>query len=689
MKDSTQVRNVAIFGQSKSGKTSLAEALLFTAGKTNRLGKVDEGSAVMDFEPEEIQRNLSINSSFNHFTWEKKQVFIIDTPGDDNFINEARYASRISDSAIFLIDTPGGVKFQTEKIADYVTESNLPTIIFLNKMDKERADLENAVADIKENLPFDPVLLYLPIGAEADFKGVVDIINEKAYLFDETGKIKATDVPDDLADEIAVHREELMEQIAETDDDLIEKFLEEGELEKEDLLTGLRNGVQSGALSPVIPGVATGNLGTELLLNCISDLLPSPMDRPAQEGTNPNTEDIVEREPSADAPFSALVFKTMADPYAGRLTIFRVFSGTLGGDTFYNANKETNEKFGQLFVMEGKESKPVDSLSPGMIGAVAKLKKTTTGDTLCTSSDPIVYEGMTPIEPMMSFAVTPAKKEDEDKLFSSLSKMLEEDPTLKLSRGDQTNEILLAGVGQIHLLVLGERIKRKFGVEMELHPPKVPYKETLRGKARIQGKHKKQSGGRGQFADSWIEIEPLPLDSGRDFEFENKIVGGAIPRQYIPAVEKGVIEAMGKGVLAGYPTVGVKVSLVDGSFHQVDSSEMAFKISGSIAFKKGALEAKPVLLEPIMDLAITITKDSVGDVIGDLNSRRGKIMGMDSLGKAEIINAQIPMAEVLEYSPILTSITGGRGSFSVEFSHYEELPALLVDKVIAAAKEGN
>ena len=687
MKDSTQVRNVAIFGQGKSGKTSLAEALLFTAGKTNRLGKVDDGSAVMDFEPEEIQRKLSINSSFNNLSWKKNQVFVIDSPGDDNFINEARFASRITDSVIFTIDTPGGVKFQTEKIADYVAEANLPTIIFLNKMDKERADLETAVADIKENLPFEPVVLYLPIGAEADFKGVVDILNEKAYLFDHSGKIKETDIPDDLVDEIEAKREELMEQVAETDDDLIEKFLEEGELEKADLLTGLKNGVQSGALSPVIPGAATENLGTELLLNTISDLLPSPLDRPAQEGTDPKTEDLVEREPSVDAPFSALVFKTMADPYAGRLTIFRVYSGTLEGDNFYNANKETSEKFGQLFVMEGKESKPVDTLGPGMIGAVAKLKDTTTGDTLCTAAEPILYEGLTAVEPMMSFAVTPAKKEDEDKLFSSLSKMLEEDPTLKLSRGDQTNEILLAGVGQIHLLVLGERIKRKFGVEMALNPPKVPYKETLKGKARVQGKHKKQSGGRGQYADSWIEIEPLPPGSDRDFEFENKIVGGAIPRQYIPAVEKGIIEAMEKGVLAGYPMIGVKVALVDGSFHAVDSSEMAFKISGSLAFKKGALEANPVLLEPIMNLTITIPKDCVGDVIGDLNSRRGKVMGMDSVGKAEIINAQIPMAEVLEYSPDLTSITGGRGSFLVELSHYEELPAMYADKVIAAAKE--
>lgn len=684
MKEVKQIRNVALFGQGKSGKTSLAEALLFTAEKNNRLGKVDDGSAVMDFEPEEMQRKVSINSSFNHFNWKKNQVFITDTPGDDNFINEARYASRIADAAFFIIDTPSGIKYQTEKIADYVKEANLSTLIFLNKMDKERADFDTAIAAIKENLPFEPVVIYLPIGSEADFKGVVDVAHQKAYLFDKNGKMKESEVPDSMADEIEISREELMEQVAETDDDLIDKFLEEGELDQADLLEGLKNGVVSGTLNPVIPGSATSNMGTELALNAISDLLPSPADKPNQEGIVPDSDDMVERAPDADAPFSALVFKTMADPYAGRLTIFRVFSGTLDGDTFYNANKETNEKFGQLFLMEGKESKPVDSVGPGMIAAVAKLKKTTTGDTLCSAADPVVYDELKAIEPMMSFAVTPSQKEDEDKLFGSITKMLEEDPTLKLTREPQTGEILLAGVGQVHLQVLGERIKRKFGVEMDLHPPKVPYKETLRGTARVQGKHKKQSGGRGQFADSWIEISPLPNGG---FEFENKIVGGAIPRQYIPAVEKGIIEAMEKGVLAGYPTIDIKVALVDGSFHAVDSSEMAFKISGSIAFKKGALEASPVLLEPIMNMSIFIPKDCVGDVIGDMNSRRGKIMGMDSQGKSEVINVQVPMAETLEYSPELTSITGGRGTFSVELSHYEEIPAQIAEKVITEIKK--
>lgn len=685
MQDIKMIRNVALFGHGKSGKTSLAEAMLFTTGKTNRLGKVDDGSSVMDYEPEEVQRKLSISSSFNNFPWKKHTTFLIDTPGDDNFINDAKFAARIADSAVFVIGAVLGVKFQTEKIADYIHGASLPTLIFLNKMDRERADFDRVIGEIQERLPQEAAICYLPIGAEDKFKGAVDIIKGVAYIYDGSGKVKEAEVPDDMADEVEMALEQLMEQVAETDDDLIEQFLEEGELSKADLVKGLKKAVRNGILCPVIPGAATGNLGTELLLNAINDYLPCPSDRPAQVGTNPLTEDIVEMAPVVDAPFSALVFKTMADPYAGQLTIFRVFSGTLSGDTFYNAKKDVIEKFNQLFLVEGKETKPVDSAVPGMIVALAKLKETSTGDTLCTKANPVIYDGLDPIPPVMSFAVTTAKKDDEDKLFSSISRMLEEDPTLSLTRELQTREILLSGVGQIHLLILGEKIKRKFGVELELHVPKVPYKETIKGKARVQGKHKKQSGGRGQFADSWIEMEPSPTGGG--FIFEDKIVGGAIPKQYIPAVEKGIVEAMEKGVVAGYPMVDVKVALVDGSFHAVDSSEMAFKISGSLAFKKAAIEAKPVLLEPIMNMSILIPKECVGDVIGDLNGRRGKVMGMDSLEKVEVITAQIPMAEIMEYAPDLTSITGGRGTYSSEFSHYEEMPSQLAEKVIAQANK--
>lgn len=683
MQDIKMIRNVALFGHGKSGKTSLAEAMLFTAGKTNRLGKVDDGSSVMDYEPEEIQRKLSISSSFTNFTWKKHQIFLTDTPGDDNFINETKFAARVADTAVFTVGAVLGVKYQTEKIAGFLKNRSLPTLIFLNKMDRERADFDRVVGEIKARLPYEPAVLYLPIGSESDFRGAIDIIKGSACFFSPDGKVKEGDIPADMEDDAQLALEKLMEQVAETDDDLVEKFLEEGELDKKELLDGLKKAVRAGLLAPVVPGSATGNLGTELLLNAINEYLPAPDEVAAQMGSHPTSGDPVELAPTADSPFSALVFKTTADPYAGQLTIFRIFSGTLSGDSFYNAKKDVMEKFSQLLVLEGKEVKPVDTACAGMVVALAKLKDTSTGDTLCTKENPVLYEGLDPIKPVMSFAVKPAKKDDEDKLFSSISRMLEEDPTLLLTRDPQTREILLSGVGQVHLQVLGDKIKRKFGVEMQLQAPKVPYKETIKGKARVQGKHKKQSGGRGQFADSWIEMEPLPRGGG--FVFEDKIVGGVIPRQYIPAVEKGILEAMEKGVLAGYPVVDIKVALVDGSFHAVDSSEMAFKISGSLAFKKAAQEANPVLLEPIMNMTIYMPSECVGDVIGDLNGRRGRVMGMDSQENSEIVTAQVPMSEMLEYAPNLTSITGGRGTYTAEFSHYEEVPAQIAEKIIAAA----
>jgi elongation factor G len=683
MQDVKLVRNVAIIGHSNCGKTTLAEAMLFTAGKTKRLGKVDDGSSTMDFEPEEIKRNISIGSSFHHYSWDKHEVYLVDTPGDDNFINETKFAAKVMDCAIFAIGAAVGVKNQTEKFTNFIDERKIPTIICVTRMDRERANFDGVIEGIKNNLPLKPALTYIPIGAEANFKGAVDLVNEKAYLFDDNGKVKETEIPADMADDVAIYRESLMEQVAETDDDLIEKFLEEGELNNEDIVAGLKNGVRSGDLCPVCVTAASNNKGTELLLNMINDLLPAPCDIEARVGTDPKLKDLTEREPTDDAPFSAQVFKTMADPFAGRLTIFRVFSGTLSGDTFFNSTKDVSERFGQLFIMEGKNQKPVDAVGPGMIAAVAKLKDTVTGDTLCVESPPIIYDPLVPIAPVISYAVT-AKKGDEEKVFSSITKMLDEDLTLKLTRELQTKEILISGVGQVHLEVIGEKIKRKFGVEMELHTPKIPYKETIKGKTRVQGKHKKQSGGRGQFADTWIEMEPLPRGGG--YEFADKIVGGAIPKTYIPAVDKGIQEAMEKGAIAGYPMVDVKVALVDGSFHAVDSSELAFKIAGSLAFKKAAQEVSPVLLEPIMNISIRLPEDCVGDIMGDLNSRRGKVMGMDSEAKNEVINAQVPMAEIQRYAADLTSITGGRGSFTIEFSHYEEVPGQLAEKIIEAAK---
>ncbi len=677
------IRNVAILGHGNCGKTTTAEAILFTAGKTTRQGKVDDGSSVMDFEPEEVRRKISINSSMHHYGWKKHEVFLIDTPGDDNFVNESKFAARVADSALFTIGAAVGVRSQTDRYTAFIDERKLPTIIFVNRMDRDRADFYGVVEQIRNTHPLNPAITYLPIGAEAGFKGAVDVIRKKAYLFEEdSGKVSEIPVPAELSDDLDLQREALMEQVAETDDDLIEKFLEEGELTEAEILSGLKAATRAGKLCPVFVGAALSNKGTSLLLDMINYYLPAPSERPASIGTDPRSGDMVERKPLAEEPFSAQVFKTMADPYAGRLTVFKVISGTLSGDSFYNASKDVSERFGHLFLPEGKGQAPVDSVGPGMIAVVAKLKDTVTGDTICAENAPIVYDRLEPVEPVISYAVS-GKKGDEEKLIASITKMLDEDLTLRLTREPQTKEILVSGVGQVHLEVIGEKIKRKFGVEMELHTPKIPYLETLKGKARVQGKHKKQSGGRGQFADTWIEIEPLQRGGG--FEFVDKIVGGVIPRQYIPAVEKGIIEAMANGVIAGYPMVDVKVHLVDGSFHAVDSSEMAFKIAGSLGFKKAAAEASPVLLEPIMDLSVQVPEDCVGDIMGDLNSRRGRVMGMDSAEKREIINAQVPMAEVQRYANDLTSMTAGRGTFSISFSHYEEVPAMLAEKIIAQA----
>ena len=681
MQDTNMVRNVAIVGHGNCGKTSLAEAMLYTAGKINRLGKVDDGSSVMDYEDEETARNISIGSSFHNYNWNKHTVYLIDTPGDDNFLNETVFASQVCDGVLFTIGAVLGVKGQTIKFANIIKEKNLPTFIVINKMDRERANFQKTIDEIKESLALNPVIIQLPIGAEENFTGYVDLVSGNAYLFDgDAGEVKKTEVPSDLVDEVELLRESLMENVAETDDDLIEKFLEEGELSVEEVVAGLKAGVETGSLTPVCVCAATLNKGTAPLLDDINEYMPSPLNRPALEGRKVEADDeTVVIEPTPDGPFAALVFKTMADPYAGRLTIFRVFRGVLEGDTFYNSSKKTSERFGQLYVLEGKEQKPVEKAGPGMIIAVAKLKETGTGDTLCDSTDPILLDAPEPLKPVISFAVS-AKKGEEEKVFSSITKMLDEDQTLSLTRQTQTKQILLSGVGKVHLDVIGSKIKRKFGVEMELTPPKIPYMETIRSSARVQGKHKKQSGGRGQYGDCWIEISPSP---GNGYEFVDKIVGGVIPQQYRPAVDKGIQESMEKGVLAGYPVIDVKIVLVDGSFHNVDSSEMAFKIAGSLAFKKGAKEAGLVLLEPYIDMEIRVGKESVGDVMGDLNSRRGKVMGMDSKDGIEIINAQVPQSEILLYATDLTSMTGGLGSFSISFSHYEEVPAQIADKIIA------
>ncbi len=682
MQDTAMVRNIAIIGHGNSGKTSLAEAMLYTAGKTKRLGKVDDGNTSMDYDDEEINRKISISSSFNNYTWKKTEIYLIDTPGDDSFFNEAISAAHVCDGALFTVGAVLGVKGQTRKFADLIADNKLASMIVITKMDRERADFFKTFEQIKELLPVSPVVIHLPIGKEENFKGFVDLIANKAYLFEDgdKGGLTKTDIPDDIADDAAAYREALMESVAETDEDLIESFLEEGELSEEDLRAGLKKAVAEGEVSPVCVSSSLTNRGSAAILDTINSYMPAPSEAKPRVGTNPNKDETVECIPDPQAPFVGFVFKTMADPYAGRLTIFRVFSGTLSGESFYNANKKTSERFGTLFLIEGKEQRAVKSAGPGMIVAVSKLKETTTGDTLCSADSPVILQAPEPLSPVITYAVS-AKKGDEEKLFSSLSRMLDEDLSLKMSREQQTGETLVSGMSQVHLEVVGSTIKRKFGVEMELNLPKIPYMETIRGSAKAQGRHKKQSGGRGQFGDCWIEISPIP---GKKFEFVDKIVGGVIPQQYRPAVEKGIIEAMERGVLAGYPVTDVQVVLYDGSFHSVDSSEMAFKIAGSLAFKKAAPEAGIVLLEPIMNMVITVHKDSVGDIMGDLNSRRGRVMGMDSGPKGEIVTAQVPLAEIQTYANELTSMTGGLGTFTIEFSHYEEVPAQITEKIVAA-----
>ena len=679
MYDVKQIRNTVILGHGNSGKTTLAEALLFTAGAINRLGKVDDGTTSMDFEGEEIKRQVSTSAAFNHFSWNKKEIFLTDTPGDDNFINEAKFASQLADSAILTIGAVLGVRNQTERFVDFVQDRHLPCLICITRMDRERANFQKTVDEIKAAFSLNPVVLYLPIGAESDFRGVVDIAGNRALMFKDDGKVDVADIPADLVDEAASRRENLMEYVAETDDDLIEKFLEEGELTDEDLTNGLAAAVSQGKLAPVFVSSALNNAGSSVILDGIANLLPSPDQRPSAMGTEPETGDLIERQATVDAPFSAQVFKTMADPFAGRLTIFRVMSGTLDGDHFYNASRELSERFGKLFLMEGKEQKAVDSAVPGMIVAVAKLKETTTGDSLCVESDPILYDALEPMPTVISYSVSTAK--DEEKLFAALTRLLDEDLTLQLTRQTQTHEVLISGVGQIHLEAVKDKLKRKFKVEMDLAIPKIPYRETIKGSVTVQGKHKKQSGGRGQYGDCTVELEALT--NGERYEFVDKIVGGVIPQQYRPAVDKGIQETMEKGVIAGYPFEGLKVTLIDGSYHNVDSSEMAFKIAGSMAFKKGVQDANPVLLEPIMEMEIRVDKDHVGDVMGDLNSRRGKVLGMDSAAKYEIVNAQVPQSEIQLYAPDLTSMTGGRGTFLVKFSHYEEVPSHIAEKIIA------
>lgn len=677
------LRNVAVVSHAGSGKTTLCEAMLFDAGAVDRLGKVIDGSSNFDFEPEEVKRSLSINTAMNAVEWKKKKINILDTPGDPNFSAEVTAALMAADVAILAIDAVDSLKPLTEKVWAAIEAKEAPRLLAITKMDRERANYEKVLADVKEVLKVKPLVLQVPIGKEINFKGVVDLLSMKAVMFDGDGKsISRADIPAEAKEEADARREVLIEDLAEVDDALMERYLEGEELGPDELANALKQGILNRVFMPVFLCSGMTNKGIQPLLDIIADACPSPAEMPATKGVTPSGAEQV-RKAVATEPLCAYVFKTLADPYAGRLTLFRIFSGQLSPDgNFYNATRGTRERFGQLLQIQGKQQKQLDSAHAGDIVAVAKLKETLTGDTLCEEKAPILIKPATLPQAVISFAIEPKAKGDEEKITQSLAKLAEEDPTLSITR-DADKRVSISGMGQVHIEVTVEKLKRKFGVDVNLKTPKVPYRETIKGKSKVEGKLKKQTGGRGQFAVAWLELEPLPRGTG--FEFVDKIVGGVIPRQYIPAVEKGVQESMIGGSLAGFPVIDVRVTVFDGKYHDVDSSEQAFKIAASKGFKKGVLQANPIILEPIMNMEIVVPEECMGDVMGDLNSRRGRISGMDSKGTSQVVKAQVPMAEVLKYATDLTSMTSGRGIFSMEFSHYEEVPANITEKIVEAS----
>lgn len=671
-------RTYALIGTGGCGKTSLAEMLLFQSGVINRLGAIEEGTTTLDYEPEEIKRRGSIQPGFATFLWNKDRHFLMDVPGDTNFTGDLPYLLMGVDAAVLVIDAVDGVRPLTRRIWNAVREAGLPSLVFINKMDRDRADFDMAFNGLSAVLGMKPVTLYMPIVDGDAFTGIVDILGGKALMFGENGAVTEALIPEALADEAALLHDTTVENIAESDEELMEKYLEEGSLSAEDLAAGLRKGVLNAALTPVVVGSSLENKGGRELLDAIARLFPSPLERPAFLDAEGN-----ERISSDEGPACGLVFKTIADPFSGQLNMVRVISGTISSDsTLKNMRTEEPERLGTLIYLDGKAQTPCkDVLGPGAIIAVGKLKNTRTGDTLSDDKAPFAV-AMPQLAPqLITFALAPKEKGDEDKVYAAVQKLLDEDVTLKLSRDEESGDILLSGMGQLHIETAVERAKRRYKVEILLKTPKVPYRETVRGKVQVQGRHKKQSGGRGQFGDCWIEMEGLPRGSG--YVFEDAIVGGAIPRNYIPAIDKGIQESAARGFIAGCPVVDFKVRLYDGSYHTVDSSEMAFKVAGSLAFKKALESLKPILLEPIVLLCVSVPDEYMGDVIGDLSSRRGKVLGSDSQVGITEIKAHIPMSEVLRYAPELRSITGGQGVFTMEFDHYEEAPQPIVDKVIA------
>ncbi|EGB13233.1 small GTP-binding protein [Pseudodesulfovibrio mercurii] len=682
MPDLKTQRTYALVGHGGSGKTTVAEMLLFNAGVVNRLGKVEEGSTVLDFEPEEIKRRGSIQPGFASFKWNKNDHFLIDTPGDSNFAGDLSYSLTAADGVVMVIDAVDGVKPLTRKVWGLVQDMGLPSMIVINKMDRDRADFDMAFHGISEALGARPVLLYYPIGSKENFKGVVDMMSGKALMFGADGAVTEGEVPGDIADEVETIRETMIENIAESDEELMEKYFEEGELAPEDITKGLQAGVASGELVPVVVAAALNCQGGQMILDTVQNLLPSPLDHKPWIG-----EDGGELPSSPDEPMACFVFKTQADPFAGQLTVVRVLAGQLSPDSqLVNTVNGEKERVGQLLVMNGKEQAPVKTpMGPGAIVTLAKLKNTHTGDTLVEKGE---FKLAKPVvaPQLITFALAPEVKGDEDKVYAAVAKLLEEDITLTLGRDEESADILLSGMGQNHIEISVEKAKRRYKTAILLKTPKVPYRETFKTGAReIQGRHKKQSGGRGQFGDCWIHVAPRA--SGEGYEFVDQIVGGSIPRQFIPAVDKGVQETAARGVLAGFPVIDFQVTLYDGSYHNVDSSEMAFKVAGSLAFKKACEKAKMALLEPIMLVTVAVPDSFMGDVIGDLSSRRGKVLGSDSQAGITEVKANVPMAEMLRYAPDLNSMTGGQGTFFMEFAAYEECPPQETEKVIAAHKK--
>ena len=685
--DAPNIRNVALVGHGGCGKTSLASALLFDAGAVNRLGRVDDGTTVTDFDPDEIERKISLLAAPAFAEWKKSKINLIDAPGYANFLSEARAALRVVDAALVVVDAVAGVEVQTEKVWAFAEEYDLARLVVVNRMDRENASYERALENVQAAFGRAALPVALPVGEGKAFRGIVDLVSGKAQVYgdDASGKFQLTDAPAAQQEAVKSWREKLVEMVAESNEELMEEFFEKGTLSQEQLAVGLRRAVAARKIFPVLPASSILNAGVHAVLDAIVDLLPSPADRGEAKGTDPATKAEATRRPAADAPLSAFVFKTLVDPHAGRITLFRVYSGTLKSDSVvHNVSRDAAERAGSLLLLQGKAQTQVPEIQAGDIGAVAKLKDTQTGDTLADKASPIVYPPVVFAEPATTFAIEPKTRGDDDKISTALQRLLEEDPVLRVSRDAQTHEMLLSGMGQLHIEVVVARLRKRYKVEVNLKKPKIPYRETIKASAEAHGRHKKQTGGHGQFGDCRIRLKPLPR--GSDFKFVDDIFGGSIPRNFIPAVEKGIQEARLKGFLAGYPMVDFQVELYDGQYHDVDSSEMSFKIAGSLALKDGIPKCRPTILEPIMRVEIAVPDEYAGAVMGDLSSRRGRPQGMEPRGSLQVIKAEVPLSEMLSYDGELTSMTGARGSYHMEMDHYDEVPAHLQEKIVAAAK---